>query len=231
VVRRPPAVLGRGAALAAALLAYCLAARLLPGVPAGVDATVGTLLVFAVVLAVAPVADDLPLAWVVLGVAVLAAATLDLAHAHLAATTPEAIACAAAGGLFARGMEAPALVLIFPLIVAVIDGVSVASGGAPLTNGVGTSDALSLDVPAWGGGTVMEIGVADPVFAAVFLWWAHRFDLRPRATALAMLVAAGTGVALVVAAEVTIPVLPLLAAAFYLANADRLPALARSARG
>lgn len=218
----------RAALLTLGVFAYCLAAELLPDVPVGVDATVGTLLVFGVVLAVALVADEVVPALVLLLGAVMVAAALDAGDANLAATVPEAVACACAGGLFARGMELPALVLALPLVVAVVDGVSVASGGAPLTSGVGSSDALSLDVPAWGGGTAMQIGIADPVFAAVFFWWAHRFALRERATAVAILLAAGVGVALVVAAEVTIPVLPLLAAAFYLPNLDRLRDLVRA---
>ena len=112
--------------------------------------------------------------------------------------------------------------------VTVIDAVSVGSGGAPLSNGVGSSDAFSLDIPAWGGGTALQIGLADPVFAAVFWWWAHHYGLRERWTGGAILVAAGAAVALVVAAEVTIPVLPLLAAAFYLPNLDRLGGLMRT---
>lgn len=218
----------RVVALAALVFAYCLAATLLPDVPTGVDGAVGAVLVFAVVVAVARIGDETLAAVLVLLGAVLVAGALDAAHANIAATVPEAVACACAGALFARGMAVPALVLTLPLIVAVIDAVSVGSGGAPLSNGVGSSDAFSLDIPAWGGGTALQIGLADPVFAAVFWWWAHRYGLRERWTGGAILVAAGAAVALVVAAEVTIPVLPLLAAAFYLPNLDRLGTLMRT---
>lgn len=218
----------RGVGLGLLLLVYVLVAQLLPDVPVGIDATIGTLLVFAFVLAVSRVGDEVfPAVLLLLG-SILVAVVFDAAHEDLGATLPEAIACACAGALFARGMEAPALVVALPLVVAIIDGWSVASGGAPLTSGVGSSDALSLNVPAWGGGTALQIGIADPIFAVVFFWWAHRFGLRLRATAVALLVAAGLGVALVVAAEVTIPLLPLLAAAFYLPNLDRLARLARA---
>jgi hypothetical protein len=221
----------RVAGLVLLVFVYCLVATLLPDVPVGVDGAIGTVAVFAVVLGVARVGDEPFAAWLILFGAVLIAATLDVAHQNIAATVPEAVACACAGALFARGMALPALVLTLPLIVAVIDGVSVASGGAPLSNGVGSSDAFSLDIPAWGGGTALQVGLADPVFAAVFWWWAHRFGLRERWTTAAMLVAVGVAVVLVISAEVTIPVLPLLAAAFYLPNLDRLGAVLKMEAG
>ena len=52
----------RAAGLAAAVFVYCLAAQALPDVPVGVDGTIGTLLIFAVVLAVARVGDAPPAA-------------------------------------------------------------------------------------------------------------------------------------------------------------------------
>ena len=218
----------RAVALAALVLVYCLTATVLPDVPTGVDGAIGTVLVFAVVVAIARIGDEAFVAVIVLLGAALVAAVLDAAHQDIAATVPEAVACACAGALFARGMAVPALVLTLPLIVAVIDAVSVGSGGAPLSDGVGSSDAFSLDIPAWGGGTALQLGLADPVFAAVFWWWAHHYGLRERWTGAAILVAAGAAVALVLAAEVTIPVLPLLAAAFYLPNLDRLGGLMRT---
>jgi len=108
-----------------------------------------------------------------------------------------------------------------------IDAVSVGSGGVPFSFDGTSGDVLSLDIPAWGGGTALRVGIADPIFAAVFFTWARRFGLRGRATAAAMLVAVLAAVLLTVSADVTVPALPLLAAAFYLPNLDRLGRLLR----
>jgi hypothetical protein len=214
-------------ALALGAFAYCLLSPVLPEVAVGVDGSVGTVVVFAVVLAVSQLSDELPAAILVGLGAGMTAAVLTAAHQDVAATVPEAVTCACIGALFARGMELPALVLAVPLVVAVIDAVSVGSGGVPFSFGGTSGDILSLDIPAWGGGTAIRVGIADPIFAAVFFTWARRFDLRVPATAAAMLVAAFAAVVLTVSADITVPALPLLAAAFYLPNLDRLGRLAR----
>lgn len=206
-----------------------LVAPALPGVPDWLDGTVGTLLLFALVLAVAPIGDAVPAALLLAAGTALLSGALIAAGAGAAAAVPQAALCACAGALFARGMSVPVLVLTLPLIVAVVDAASVFSGAAPISVGTGGPELLSLQVPAWGGGTALTIGAADPVFAAVFWTWAHRYGLREQATALALLAAAGAGVAIALAAgpDVKVPILPLLAAAFYLPNLDRLAALAR----
>jgi len=207
--------------------AYCLLSPVLPDVAVGVDGAIGTVIVFAAVLAAAQLSDEL-LAAILVGLgAGMIAAVLTASGQDVAATVPEAVTCACLGALFARGMELPALVLAVPLVVAVIDAVSVGSGGVPFSFDGTSGDVLSLDIPAWGGGTALRVGIADPIFAAVFFTWARRFGLRGRATAAAMLVAVLAAVVLTVSADVTVPALPLLAAAFYLPNLDRLGRLLR----
>ncbi len=215
----------RAAALAAAVFVYCLVASALPDVPVGVDGAIGTLLIFAVVLSAARVGDAPPAALLMVLGAGMTAGALNAAGADAAATVPVAITCACVGALFARGLEVPALVLVLPLVVAVIDAVSVGSGGAPIASGDGGGGLLSLQVPAWGGGAALHIGIADPIFAAVFWTWAHRLGLRERATFTALLAASGLAVVLVLSLKVTVPALPLLAAAFYLPNLDLLGGL------
>lgn len=216
----------RTVGLVLAAFAYCLLSAALPDVAPGVDGTIGTIVVFVAVLAVAPL-GDVPFPALLVGVgAGMTAAVLVASGAHPAATIPQAAACAVIGALFARGMALPALVLVLPLIVGVIDAVAVGSGGVPFAAG-GTGDLLALDIPAWGGGTVLRIGVADPIFAAMFWMWAHRLHLRERETAAALLVAVAAAVLLTVVGDVSVPALPLLALAFYLPNLDRLAPLVR----
>ena len=76
---------------------------------------------------------------------------------------------------------------------------------------------------------MLRVGVADPIFAAVFWTWARRLDLRERATAGALLAAVVAAVLLTVVAGFSVPALPLLALAFYLPNLDRLAPLVRQA--
>lgn len=216
----------RTVAVVLGAFAYCLLSALLPDVAPGVDGTIGVAVVFVAVLAAA-LLGDVPFPAVLVGLgAAMTAGVLVASGAHTAATVPQAVTCACIGALFARGMTLPALVLVLPLIVGVIDAVAVGSGGVPFAAG-GTGDLLALDIPAWGGGTVLRVGVADPIFAAVFWTWARRLDLRERATAGALLAAVVAAVLLTVVAGFSVPALPLLALAFYLPNLDRLAPLVR----
>jgi len=238
VVRGPAAVLAALLGLVAAQ-AYVLVAPQLP-VITPVDTSIfvacscGIVAVFVCVAVVSPVSDVPPLLWLVaLGGALLVAA-LNVAGLGAAATPIEAITYSAAGGVFALGLLAPSLALALPVFVAAIDVVSTFAGGPSevLANAGQTrlGDPLSLELPDWGTGLPAgRLGISDAVFAGVFLVYARRFGLRPWATAVAMAVASIGAVALKVGLDHAIPVLPLLAAAYFLVNADRLPALLRAA--
>ena len=111
-----------------------------------------------------------------------------------------------------------------PLFVAAIDIWSVASGPTSRLVRAGRDpvDALSFDMPAWGGGTAGGLGITDAVFLAMFAAWAGASACAARATLAGM--AAGLLVALLlsVATEEAIPALPLVAAGYLLPNLDRL---------
>jgi hypothetical protein len=62
----------------------------------------------------------------------------------------------------------------------------------------------------------------------VFLVYARRYGLRPRATALALWVSAVIAIVLKVWLDRAIPVLPISAALYFLVNIDRMPALLRA---
>jgi hypothetical protein len=235
VVRGPAAVLG----LLAAAQVYFLAAPSLP-VIGDVDTsilvacTVGSAFIFICVACVIPMSDSPPLlTMLTLGTFGLVAG-FNVADFGAAATPVEAVAYAAFGGIFAVGLLAPSLAIALPIFVAGVDVISTFAGGPSelLANAGQTQpgDPLSLEMPDWGNGLPAgRLGISDIVFAGVFLVFARRYDLRPRATALALWLATVLAIVLKVALDTAIPVLPLLAAAYFLVNADRLPALLRQA--
>jgi len=226
-------------ALLAAAQAYVLAAPALP-VIGDVDTsilvacTAGSAFIFTCLACVVPMSDSPPLLVLLALGAFGLVAGFNVADFGAAATPIEAIAYAAFGGIFAIGLLAPSLALALPIFVAGIDVISTFAGGPSevLANAGQTQpgDPLSLEMPDWGNGLPAgRLGISDIVFAGVFLVFARRYDLRPRATAVALWVATVVAIVLKVALDTAIPVLPLLAAAYFLVNADRLPALARSA--
>jgi hypothetical protein len=232
----------RGSAAVLALLAaqaYVLLAPQLP-VIGDVDTsilvacTVGSAFIFACIACVTPVSDAPPLLWLLAIGAFGLVAGFNVADLGAAATPVEAAAYAAFGAIFAVGLLAPSLALALPVFVAAIDVISTYAGGPSelLANAGQTQpgDPLSLEMPDWGNGLPAgRLGISDAVFAGVFIVFARRFGLRPWWTALAMWIATVVAIALKVGFDQAVPVLPLLAAAYFLANADRLPALLRAA--
>jgi hypothetical protein len=235
VVRGPAAVL----VLVAAAQAYVLAAPDLPVItPVDlsivVACTIGAAAIFACIAAVAPLSDVPPLLWLTVLGGFLLVAGLNVAGVGAAATPIEAIAYAAFGAVFAVGLLTPSLALMLPVFVSVIDVISTFAGGPSelLANAGQTQpgDPLSLEMPDWGTGLPAgRLGISDAVFAGVFLVYARRLGLRPRATAVALWLATVVAIVLKVWLDTAVPVLPLLTAAYLLVNFDRLPALVRLA--
>ena len=132
--------------------------------------------------------------------------------------------------LLAYVLAAPVVLVAVPIFVAAIDIWSVSTGPTSkiIESGGDTLDYLSFQIPAWGGGTLGNLGVSDIVFLAFFAWLAWRYDLRRRTTAVCL--AAALPAALIVQLEVggAIPVLPFLAAALLVPNIDLLPRLLRT---
>lgn len=194
----------------------------------------GIVAIYVCVAATVPLSDVPPLLWLVAAGGAILVAAFNVAGAGAVATPIEAITYASVGALFAIGLLAPSLALTLPVFVAGIDVLSTLAGGPSelLANAGQTQpgDPLSLELPDWGNGLPAgRLGISDAVFAGVFLLYARRFGLRPRATAVGLAVASIAAVGLKVWLDRAIPVLPLMAAAYFLVNADRLPALARRA--
>lgn len=235
MVRGPAAVLG----LLLAAQVYVLVAPELPVISDPdtsivVGCTVGSAFIFACAACVVPVSDVPPLLVLLTAGAFGLVAGFNAADFGAAATPVEAVAYAGFGGLFAVGLLAPSLALALPVFVAGIDAISLFAGGpSELLANAGITergDPLSLEMPDWGTGLPAgRLGLSDAVFAGVFLVYARRFGLRPVATAVGMWAGTVAAIVIQVAAGEAIPVLPFMAAGYFLANADRLPALLRAA--
>jgi hypothetical protein len=233
-------VRGLAALLAlAAAQAYVLVAGGLPGITphetsllvAGAAGVVAIVLCSALV---APVADERVLLWLIALGGGIVVATLNAADAGAAATPAEAVAYAAAGGAFACALLTGSLAVALPAFLAVVDVVSVVLGGPgevlAEAGRAQAGDPLTLELPDWGNGIAAgHMSVATAVFIGAFLVYARRFGLRPVATALGIAAALVLAVALKVKADAEVPAVPLMAAAYFLVNADRLPALFRRA--
>jgi hypothetical protein len=234
VVRGPAALLG----IAGAALGYFLVAPALPplrplDVSIAVAATIGLAFVVSVAVAPAPaVAAPFSLAPAVLGSALLVAA-LNAAHGGAAASPFEALLFGCLGIAFAAALDAPALAIALPLFVAALDlgGVTGAGPGTIVVQDARPGDPLTIELPAWGGGLpAARVGIAQVVFLAAYTAYAHRFGLRPRASAIAMFVALAGAVVLGLALDRDLPALALTGGAFLLANGDRLGGLLSASR-
>lgn len=231
MVRGPAPLLG--ASLGA--LALFLLAPVLPDLGDGdvaivVPGSLGLLALAAIALSLLPAREEWALLLLIGFGGALLAGALDAADAGTAANVPKAIFAASFGMLLAYVLAAPVVVVAVPVFVAAIDIWSVSTGPTSkiLESGGDTLDYLSFQIPAWGGGTIGNLGVSDIVFLAFFAWLALRYDLRARTTSICLALALPA--ALVVQLEVggAIPVLPFLGAALLLPNVDLLPRLLRT---
>jgi hypothetical protein len=234
VVRGPAAVLG---ALAGALT-YFLAAPLLPEIhdekiSLFVAGAVGVAWVVLCVMTVIPAADSpFAFALVVPGAALIVGA-LSAADVGAGASPIEAVLFGSIGAVFAVALETASLALALPVFVAVIDAASVFGGGpsSKLASGeTKPGDPLTLQFPDIGNGlSAGRMGIADVVFFAVFTVFARHLDLRRRATPIAMFAGLLGTFAAHVWWDRALPAIPAMAAAYFLVNLDRLPALFRRA--
>jgi hypothetical protein len=200
---------------------------------------IGLVLIAATALSLLPATETVIGPLLILVGAGLLAGALNAANVGAGANAAEAMLAAAAGLLFARWLRTPVIALVVPLFAAAIDVWSVASGPTSrlLENGPDSSDALSFDVPAWGGqGSAGQLGVSDAIFLSIFAAWATHFGFRRAATIAGLILGLIASLVLSVALDRAIPALPLLAVGYLVPNADRIRALlhredAATARG
>ena len=232
MVRGPAALLIAAYGLA---LAYFLVTPALPDVGGSGDVNTlvsdgpATLLLAACVLALIPARDDaLALALLLTGAGLVSGAA-TVAGAIPLADVMKALFAGALGMFLAWLLDEPAVVIAVPLFAAGIDIASVAGGPSELLSRSGgrANDFLAVYLPAWGGGRAGLLGVVDLIFMGFFAAGAWRFGLRRGVTGAALLAALPATVGIQVGLDITVPAIPVLAAALLLPNLDRLPALAR----
>ena len=224
----------------AATFAYLLVTPVLPDVGGTSDtntlvSNIPTMLLLgACVLVWLPARDEaFVLGLLALGAGLVAAGATEAGSIPVADVT-KALFAATLGMWLAWALDEPAVVVAVPLFVAGIDIASVAGGPSELLarDSSGAGEFLSVYLPAWGGGRAGVLGLADLVFLAFFAASAWRFGLRRRATGIALMLALPATVVIQLELDVTVPALPVLAAALLLPNLDLLPGmLARADTG
>ncbi len=236
------------AALLAAMYALLAGAPLVRGVPPVVGSVAVTVLLAAGVLSIAalgarlrlgPVSElpgmllALSLWWVIGGLSEREGAVRLLARPG--ADVVFVLACVFAGRLLSRILRERNIMLPIAIVLALTDIFTVFVGpvAVALTKAPGLVEQLSMKLPAVGSAAGPEgaaglthfatLGLGDIIFAVVLLAGAARFDLNFRGTVWWMLglVAAGLGLFVAMPAVPPMPVLPLMAIAFLIANRGR----------
>jgi hypothetical protein len=174
---------------------------------------------------------------VALGGAVVALVVLavlfELAGLDVTANFVKFAAVTAAGWWFLAFFESVSWVLLVALLIIPVDTYSVFQGPTKVIveEQPQIFDALSIAFPIPGEHNSAQLGLPDVLFFALFLGATVRFGLRPGLTWVLMSLSFGATLALAVAFEINgLPALPLLSAAFILANADLLWRQIRSRR-
>jgi hypothetical protein len=150
----------------------------------------------------------------------------ELVGLDVAANFSKFAAVTAAGWWFLGFFETVSWVLLVAVLIVPVDIVSVARGPTKeiVENQPEVFNALSVSFPIPGRPpSSAQLGLPDVLFFALFLAAAARFRLRVGWTWLAMVLSFGATLAGAVLFDVSgLPALPLLSAAFVLANVDLL---------
>ena len=164
------------------------------------------------------------LGWAVVVLAALTA-VLELVDLDVAANFTKLVAVALAGWWFLGFFEAATWVLLVALLIVPVDILSVERGPTKhiVEEQPEVFNVLSIGFPIPGEHASAQLGLPDVLFFALFLGAADRFGLRVAWTWIAMTLSFGVTLAAAVWLDVGgLAALPLLSAAFVLANADLL---------
>ena len=156
------------------------------------------------------------------------AVVLDVAGLDSAAAFAKLGAATFLAWWFLSLFEAVSWVVVVAAIVPWVDAYSVFRGPtkAIVTHRRGIFDHLSFAFPVPGQSSTANLGIPDLVFFALFLGATARWTLRSGPTWVLLVASFGATTALAVWLDVAglhgLPALPLLSAAFFLANGDLL---------
>jgi hypothetical protein len=156
---------------------------------------------------------------------VVLAIAFSLLDLDVAANFVKFAAVTATGWWFLAFFEAVSWVLLVALLIVPVDIFSVFRGPTKVIveQQPDVFNALSIAFPLPGEHNSAQLGLPDVLFFALFLGASVRFALRTGLTWALMTLSFGATLALAVAFEIAgLPALPLLSAAFILANADRI---------
>lgn len=162
----------------------------------------------------------IPVAIVVLFLLTL---TFELAGLDVAANFAKFAAVTVIGFWVLTFFEAVSWVLLVALLIVPVDIYSVFRGPTKVIveQQPQIFDALSIAFPLPGEHNSAQLGLPDVLFFALFLGATVLFGLRTSLTWVLMTLSFGATLALAVAFEISgLPALPLLSAAFVIANAD-----------
>ena len=151
------------------------------------------------------------------------AVLFELADLDITANFVKFAAVTVLGWWFLSFFESVSWVLLVSLLIIPVDTYSVFQGPTKVIveEQPQVFDALSIAFPIPGEHNSAQLGLPDILFFALFLGAAVRFGLRPWLTWLLMTLSFAATLALAVAFEINgLPALPLLSAAFLLANGD-----------
>jgi hypothetical protein len=229
-MRQARSRLGAGLALVAALVAFWQFAPELPALPDWGDVAFVSILVFPAMFALVLLA--LPVrnlgAWpltLLAATLVVNAVALSAADLEILANLSKLAAATVVGWWFLTFFEASWWVVLVALLIVPVDLYSVARGPTReiTTNRPEVFDALSVFIRYPGETATGNLGLPDVLFFALFLGATVRFGLRTRLTWVLMTLSFGATLALAVGLdEAGVAALPLLSAAFVLANGDLL---------
>ena len=154
---------------------------------------------------------------------VVLAVIFELVGLDVAANFVKFAAVTLAGWWFLAFFESVIWVLLVAVLIIPVDTYSVFQGPTKVIveEQPQIFDALSIAFPLPGEHNSAQLGLPDVLFFALFLGATVRFALRPGLTWVLMTLSFGATLALAVAFEINgLPALPLLSAAFILANGD-----------
>jgi hypothetical protein len=154
---------------------------------------------------------------------VLVAVLFELVDLDIAANFVKFAAVTVLGWWFLSFFESVSWVLLVSLLIIPVDTYSVFQGPTKVIveEQPQVFDALSIAFPIPGEHNSAQLGLPDVLFFALFLGATVRFYLRPGLTWVLMALSFAATLALAVAFEINgLPALPLLSAAFLLANGD-----------
>jgi hypothetical protein len=226
VVRAAPLL-----ALLVPLVVYDLFAGDLPRIPWGWDIALLSAVIlpatFALVWVALPYHSALDGGRLLVALVLCALVTmvLELTDLNIAANFAKFATVTLAGWWFLGFFEMVSWVVLVALLIIPVDIFSVAQGPTKVIveEQPQVFDVLSVAFPVPGEHSSAQLGLPDILFFALFLAAAERFGLRTGWTWVAMVASFGATLAATVYLDVAgLPALPLLSAAFVLANVDLL---------